>query len=171
MKLAKTLNFKFLSILTIFILTLTSAKMPDVISFEFNGTVSTAEEALEGVEVRIFEGNEVLSTIYSDKKGRFEFELLKGSDYTLEFSKDGYVTKRMIVRTNVEEGVKKLPKLKFEIALVDKARYADAIENYPESASILDFPSAIIEYSKALGDFDYRMKYTEHILEKVKEID
>ena len=150
---------------------LTSATLSEVISFEFNGTVSLADEPLEDVEVRIFEGNEVFSTIYSDKKGRFDFELLKGSEYTLELSKEGYITKRMIIKTNVEDEVKKLPKLKFEVALVEDSRYAEAIENDPESAGILDFPSAIIEYSKALGDFDYRMEYTEHILEKVEEID
>lgn len=140
------------------------------ISYEFVITVSSQEEVIPDAEVRVFEKNELLSTHYTDQKGRFDVQLLRGESYIVEISKEGYYTKRLSIITNVEEGVKKLPALKFETELTNLDVYRDAELNNPGATSILDFPSMIIEYDPEIGDFNYREAYHKHVTKEVKKI-
>jgi hypothetical protein len=140
------------------------------ILYKFIGIVSSQEVAIEEAEIRVFEDNEVLQTLYTDKKGKFEIVLLKGSVFTVEVSKSGFYTKRLVFSTVVENGVKKLAPLKFDVEMIDEAVYRTTEKENPEATSILDFPSVIFEYDSDLGDFNYREAYSKHILDEIKKI-
>jgi hypothetical protein len=140
------------------------------ILYKFIGVVSSQETIIEEAEVRVFEDNEVLQTLYTDKKGKFELLLLKGGVFTVEVSKPGYYTKRLVFSTIVEDGVKKLPALKFDVEMINEEVYKEVEATSPAATSILDFPSVIFEYDSELGDFNYREAYSQHIMEEIKKI-
>jgi len=154
------------------ILSLTSMNQ-DTRTFKFQGRVSdhTDGSALEGIFVDVYEGNDVIDSPEADKKGRFEAILFGGGEYTIEIYLDGYYPKRVVVRTNVPEDIKKLTNFDFEVELIRKSDY-EMIERVDVFAtSIFDFPYVIFEWDEAMDDFGYRVAYTEHIKSKYAEVD
>ena len=147
-----------------------SYSQKDEVLYKFVITVSSQEDPIPEAEVRVFDKNEVLSTTYSDKKGKFEVLLLKDSKFTVEISKEGYYPKRILFITEVTPGVGKLPALKLEAELISLEVYKDIESTTPEATSILDFPSFIIEYDDDLDDFTYREAYYRHITDGIKNI-
>ena len=58
-------------------------------------------EPLEDYIVEIYEGNDIVHSPETGKKGRFEASLTAGSEYTIDISMNGYFPKRVVARTTV----------------------------------------------------------------------
>jgi tetratricopeptide (TPR) repeat protein len=57
-----------------------------------------------GVNIKLFEGDKVVSEINTDFKGDFEFKLDTGKYYTIVFAKPGFVSKKLAYDTKVPSG-------------------------------------------------------------------
>ena len=154
--------------LMILLLVATFVNAQDMRNFSFSGVVTdkTDERPIEDFIVDVYQGNEIINTIASGKKGKFSVDVFGGSEYTVEIFKEGYFPKRAILRTNVPEDIKKLDALKFDMQLVRISDYEELEAMDPFSTSIFDFPYVIFEYDKALKDFNYKKSYTDHVKEQ-----
>jgi len=158
-------------IISVCILSLTAIDKDSRV-FKFSGTVTDESDGnvIEGFYIDVYEGNDIVDSPESDKKGRFVAELLAGSEYTLDIYLDGYYPKRIVVRTDVPEEIKKIPVFKFEVELIRKSDFESIEMVDPFATSIFDFPYVIFEWDTELEDFGYREAYTEHIKAKYAEV-
>lgn len=123
---------------------------------------------IDGVVVKLYKENEELhweeitSVVYHEHS--FSFNLNKNTYYTVEVSKNGYVTRSIGISTalpdNVVIGGVKFT-FEFELELFKEKQNVD--DYY------LDFPVALIKYSEANQVFEYDTKYTKHIKSKINE--
>ena len=141
--------------------------------FSFTGTISdkTNKKPMADYMVDVFQGNDIIRSIPSGKKGRFSISLLGGSSYVVEITKDGYYPKRAIIITNIPEGIKKLSEFKFEMELIRKSDFEDLERVDPFATSIFDFPYVIFEYDRKISDLNYRKSYTEHIKDQYQAVE
>jgi hypothetical protein len=133
--------------------------------FKFQGSITdkTDQKPLNNFVVDVYEGNNIIQSPEADKKGRFEASLFGGGEYIIDIYLDGYYPKRIIVKTDVPAGIKKVPLFKFEAELVRKSDY-ELIEKVDIFAtSIFDFPYVIFEWDAKAEDFGYNKDYTQRI--------
>ena len=149
-----------------------TATNSDTRTFKFQGTVTDKTDGglIEEYFIDVYEGNDVIDSPKSDKKGRFEAHLFGGSEYTIDISLNGYYPKRVVVKTNVPEDIKKLPVFKFEVELIRTSDYEMIERVDPFATSIFDFPYVIFEWDASLDDMGYREAYTKHIKAKYAEV-
>lgn len=97
--------------------------------------------------------------------GKFEYDLDFDQQYQLTFSQKGYITKKVVISTDVPERVlkanNKFPPFEIKITLYRSVPGGDY--------SIFDDPVAMIIYDKELDDFDYDRAYNAEIEEKIKK--
>lgn len=123
---------------------------------------------LEGVIVKLYKENEELQweeiTSIEYHEHSFSFDLNKNLYYTIEISKNGYVTRSIGISTQLPNSVK-IDGIKFtfefEVELFKEAKNSD--DYY------LDFPVALIKYNESNKVFEYDEKYTKHIKAKINE--
>src|SRR6187551_2196422 len=65
------------------------------------GSVLTETKGLEGVDIKVFKGNENSDNILSASNGKFILNLDYGFNYKVVFSKNGYVSKTVEFNTTV----------------------------------------------------------------------
>ena len=149
-----------------------SSMSQDIRSFTLTGVVSdkTDQKPIEDYIVDVYQGNKIIHTVSSGKKGKFSVDVFGSSQYTIEIFKEGYYPKRAIFITNVPEKIKKLSDLEFDAELIRIEDYKDleAVDIF--STSIFDFPYVIFEYDKSSEDFYYRKAYTDHIKDQYESI-
>jgi hypothetical protein len=123
-----------------------------------DGRITDGENKLQGTEVVLFQGNEVVVTTKTDKGGRFGFKLDINREYAMEFRHDGFVAKRIAIDTHMP---KPKPGQEFElvplditISLLEKSRYDGA------PTDDLDFPFAFIKFNKRTLTFEPDAEYT-----------
>ncbi len=119
--------------------------------------VDKDNKKMKGVSVKLYEGNELVSTKKWSYK--FNYELKLETYYTMELEKSGFITKRIAISTF--EGDKGAEPFMFVMELIEKK---DAIEDVDS-----DFPSALIEYKKDEGEFDFDEKYAKNLKKEQKE--
>ena len=126
--------------------------IPSILSqVSFTGyLVDANEKKLKDVEVNLFKGNEKVSTKKWTKK--FEYDLALETYYTLELVKEGFIPKRIAISTF--EGDKGAEPFMFLMELIAKED-AKGIDE--------DYPSALIEYKKDEGTFNFDVKYANSI--------
>ena len=141
--------------------------------YKFTGTVTdrTDEKPIVDFIVDVFEGNDIIRTVSSEKKGRFSMELPGGGTYLLEISKEGYYPKRAMIITNVPADIKKLSEFKFEMELIPNSEFEDLENVDPFATSIFDFPYVIFEYDIKISDLNYRKSYTDHIKDQYQAVE
>lgn len=123
---------------------------------------------IDGVIVKLYKENEemhweeVTSVVYHEHS--FSFTLNKNNYYTVEISKQGYVTRSVGISTTLPDNV---------IIGDVKFTFEFEVELFKEKKNTndyyLDFPVAIIKYSETSGVFEYDAKYTKHIKTKINE--
>lgn len=122
---------------------------------------------INGVEVRLLLENEELEWIEVTSipyhEHGFKFSLLPNKQYTIEVSKQGYVTRSIHIST----------KIPAYVDLVQAFRYEFDLQLFKEKKGVddyyLDFPIALISYDSLKAVFDYSRNYTTHIKTKIKE--
>lgn len=117
--------------------------------------VDEEEKGIKDVTVNLYCANEKVSTQSWSKK--FEYDLQLEKYYTLELIKDGFETKRIAISTF--EGDKGAEPFQFMMELV-KARHGNEQD---------DFPSALIEYKKNEGAFNFDVKYAKDAKKNAKK--
>ncbi|HOP43453.1 MAG: carboxypeptidase-like regulatory domain-containing protein [Flavobacteriales bacterium] len=121
------------------------------------GRVTDGEKKLSGCLVKVYQGNELVQEEQTDRAGRFDLELDLGPEYTLEFSGEGFLPKRVVVDTRTEIPVEKLVygPLAMDVNLMIGSKYEGV------DTDVLDFPFALVRYDKQQHTFapdrDYSM--------------
>lgn len=113
--------------------------------------VDEENKNMKDVTINLYEENNLISSVSWAKK--FSYDLKLQSYYTLELVKDGYLPKRIAISTF--EGDKGAEPFMFVMELIKKR---EGVDN-----SDADFPSAIIEYKKNKGQFNFNVDYSKSV--------
>lgn len=130
------------------------------------GTYKVNGSDKSGVQIRLLR-NGIKESTNSSGNGKFEYDLKFNNQYELQFSKSGYITKKVVVSTDVPERVlesnSSFPPFKIEITLFREVEGGDY--------SIFDEPVALVIYDKELDDFDFDRAYNAEIEEEIKAVE
>ncbi len=157
-----------LVVMLISLYTFTIAQSNDsTICLEVIGIAVHKTEPLDGVTIKLYKENEELvweqitNIPYHDHS--FSFSLLRNSHYSIEVSKDGYISRLVSIDTRLPDDVQVKAANKFifefEVDLVKEIKMKDDF--------YVDFPIAIISYNSNTGVFENHDDYTKHIKEKI----
>jgi hypothetical protein len=114
------------------------------------GRTLCGEKKLEGCQVIVFRGNEVFSDQRTARDGKFSTALPIGDEYAVEFRREGYMHKRVLVDTRVDklpDGELVFEPLDLTVSLLEMERYTGA------DTDVLDFPCAIVRWDRKAGMF------------------
>lgn len=127
----------------------------NVKTLKMKGEVFLETSDSKDATIYVYLGNELVDTVFSTKSGRFDVELELGYKYVLELQKDGYVSKKLAVNTEVKDPFKRIPTFSFLCELIQ-------VENEIVSLEY-DFPATIIKMNEKKGKFEYSSSYTKTI--------
>jgi len=133
---------------------------PEALVLPINGRVSNGDHKLEGCSVLTYKGNDLIGNQVTDRSGRFGMVLGLGEEFAIEFRKEGFLPKRILVDTKGE-----LPKDLLEIAPIEMAMNMLPSSKY-EGADTdeLDFPFAIVKYDRGAKAFIQDQQYTADMM-------
>lgn len=152
-------RFIFLNIL--FIISFCSFSQADTL-VGFDGDVYIGEVKAKNVTISLYERNDVISSYTTSKNGQFVLDLERNKYYIVEFSKEGYVTKRVLIDTRIEsDSLNPKDEFNFDVFLIKSKPNVDY--------SVLDFPMAIIQFQYNKERFDFDPKYTKQRHSEQKE--
>ena len=120
--------------------------------------VDEENDRMRDVTINLYEENNLVSTQKWAKRFSYDLELEKY--YTLELIKEGFIPKRVAISTF--EGDKGADPFMFVMELLKKREGVDE--------SDLDFPSALIEYKKSKGSFNFNVPYSKSIKKEQSEV-
>jgi tetratricopeptide (TPR) repeat protein len=150
MKLIRQSNNTNIIILSIFIFNLAlvhNVNSQDAERYlQINGTAELNMKPVSNAVVTLYEENSKVNSVKTGSSGRFSFKLDMNKDYTVEVSKEGYVSKRIRFITNIPDEVTGIWVREFAVGLV---KYCEGV-NY----SVLKDPVDVIKYSVRRQDFD-----------------
>ncbi len=122
------------------------------------GQLSDGQNKLVGSEVVVFLGNDIVSSVKTDKAGRFKAALELNKSFSIEFRHEGFVPKRIAIDTHLP---KPWPDQEFElipvdmnVSMLERDRYDGA------NTDDLDFPFALIKFNKKTMTFEQDLEYT-----------
>lgn len=121
-----------------------------------SGRITDGENRLAGCRIVTYDGNEAVGEVTTDKNGKFEVALKLARQYGLEFHKEGFVPKRIVIDTRAEVPAEHLAyvPLVMDISML-------AVEKYQGvDTDVLDFPFAIVRYNKVVDAFVQDQEYT-----------
>jgi tetratricopeptide (TPR) repeat protein len=150
MKVYRQSNNTIIIILSIFIFNL--ALLHKIYSqdaeryLEINGTAELNLKPVSNAEITLYEEKSNIKSVKTGSSGRFSFKLDMNKDYTIEVSKEGYVSKKIRFITKIPDEVTGIWVREFAIGLV---KYCEGV-NY----SVLNDPVDVIKYSVRRQDFD-----------------
>jgi hypothetical protein len=128
---------------------------------EFAGRIYIDGKTAKDVVVKVFERNTCYSHYTTKHNGKFYFTASSEKYYTLQFEKEGYVTKRVVVKTHKTKGLDYFTKdYKFDIDLEEELEHVDY--------SLHDFPAAIIQIDDKQKEFEANKKYSKNLRETMK---
>lgn len=131
---------------------------------EIVGSVNQEKKALDGAEISVMKGNEVVETLLTNSRGNFIVNLELNSSYLVVYRKAGFITKSVEFDTKVpQEYAKQIFSLKYKIDLFEK------VDGLPEP-SVLSQPVAKYEYSDDYEDFTYDPNYTNTRKEETTKV-
>ena len=90
-----------IALISVFIASSSYAQRPGYL--ELLGNVQQDGKGLEGAEIKVMKGSETSDNLLSSAGGKFIFNLDLGHLYTIVFSKNGTITKSVLVDTKVPE--------------------------------------------------------------------
>lgn len=115
----------------------------------------------EGFSVIIFKDNEQVAQLPPSEHHAFELALDLNAYFNIRISKEGCREKVISVDTHVPDAGRKQKDLVYTVDLEPADRYAQADPFY------LDFPSAVVRWNDADGDFAHSEHYLADIRTKV----
>lgn len=120
------------------------------------GRVTDADKKLQGCDVLVYKGNDLMGRHTTDGNGRFSFALGMQDEFAIEFRKEGYLSKRVLVDTHAElpTDLVRLGEVAITMSMLPASRYAGA------DTDELDFPFAILRYDPETTAFVHDQEYT-----------
>ncbi|MAY83373.1 MAG: hypothetical protein CMP59_04490 [Flavobacteriales bacterium] len=126
------------------------AQVDSLIGFE--GLVFLGEDRGDEVHIELFDGNHKISSYTTTGNGKFILDLERNKYYIVQFSKENYVTKRVIIDTRIyDDEVEPKEEFHFDVFLIKSRKNVDY--------SLLDFPIAIVQFRESKQKFEYDEKY------------
>jgi hypothetical protein len=86
---------------------------------KLSGIVDKGREPLSGVVIRVYSEGAPVENKQSGQSGEFEIRMDLGKHYTIEFSKKGFVTKKIAVNTTVPESQGGTWQVEFSLGLFE----------------------------------------------------
>jgi hypothetical protein len=130
-------------------------------SHEFVGKIFIDGRKAKDVIVKVFDDNDCFSEYKTKNNGKFVFTADCEKHYTLQFEREGYVAKRVIVKTYKTGDLDHFTKrYKFDITLNKETEDVDY--------SLHDFPIAIIQIDNNLRYFKFNKRYTKNRLKEIE---
>lgn len=113
-------------------------------------------EAIKGATVRVYDHNKLIG-IKENAPAKVVWKLESDSYYTIEIALEKYVSKRIVIYTEVDDDVEEIldNRFVFFVELEHQSKYA----KYENADDVTDYPSAIVEFNIHEGVFDYNEKY------------
>lgn len=134
----------------------TTMQAQDDLALPINGRISDGEHKLAGCDILTYKGNVLVGKQTTSGNGRFGMVLGLGEEFAIEFRKDGYLPKRVLVDTRGD-----LPKDLVEIAPIEMAMSMLTASKYEGAdTDVLDFPFAIVRYDRGARAFVQDQQYT-----------
>nr|WP_320118596.1 hypothetical protein [uncultured Marinifilum sp.] len=156
---------KFILLLLLFSLIIGGLLASAQEKYSITGKVIVEHGTLDNTIISLFKNAEKQGSKVVESSGKFSYELDFGNDYIFEFSKEGFVTKKVSISTFVPDDVlsrdSQFPPFKFKISLFPAYKGLDL--------SIFDQPMGIIMYDKELDDFDYDRDYDSQIRDAIRK--
>ncbi|MBK8498419.1 MAG: hypothetical protein IPL52_06265 [Flavobacteriales bacterium] len=123
---------------------------------EIVGRITDGEKKLEGCQVTVYDGNEVVGEQTTDKSGRFGLGLGLQKEFAVVFQHEGFLPKRMLVdtRAKIPVDVIAIAPMEMEMSMLRADKYEGA------DTDVLDFPFAIISWNRSVGAFTQDQQYT-----------
>lgn len=121
-------------------------------------------EVVKGCTIKIYCGTELITQIDSTDRKKLYFRLKRNSEYTIEVSKEGYLTRSVYFNTTLPEDVKLKPIFTFEYE-VDLPRQIEGGDQ-----TILDFPVALVTFEEKSEKFEHNKEYTAIVKQQVDEV-
>jgi hypothetical protein len=121
--------------------------------------VLDGETPLEGCTVMVHQDGAPTATVITRRKGQFQTGLQHGRLYTLEFSKAGFITKRIVVDTRAEVHPSQLPGMPMlmDVEMLRSERYKGV------DTDALDMPFAIVRFDKRAREFVQDREYAQEM--------
>ncbi|MCI5057553.1 MAG: hypothetical protein MRY83_15675 [Flavobacteriales bacterium] len=129
------------------------------------GTVYEIPDEMSGCDIVVLKNGVPNLYTKSEENGDFSFKLPLGSDYLIEFSREGYITKIININTKGINRSDIQKNYKFEDINVDLFQEVEDLD-----VSILTKPIAKIVYDVKTGEFSYDIKYNSEIQKKVEKL-
>ncbi|MDY6801189.1 MAG: hypothetical protein SVU94_08195, partial [Bacteroidota bacterium] len=112
-------------------------------------------------KIKLYENGQLVETYISDRSGKIQVDLDLNKDYILEFSKEGYVTKKININTEMpaEYLDKRFAPIRFAV---------DLFQQYDEvNTVVFTQPVGVIKFYEQIGDFDYDVDYSREVRSKI----
>ncbi len=127
-----------------------------------SGMVEQSKEPLSGAVIKVYKGSQPVKNLQSGEGGQFEIKMGLGNEYTITFTKEGFVKKKIRVNSTVPKGQKGEWKVEFPIGL---------FKEYPGlDVSALEEPVTKILYKRSAQGFGYAKRYTRKMMSRIDEI-
>lgn len=128
------------------------------------GNFDETMKSLEGTyTAKLLMDNKVIEEQKLKVSKGFKFVLKKGIMYTLKIEKPGYIPRLLSVDTKIPDktDIGNLFKFHFETNLIDEAFY----HHFDDDD--VDFPIALVSYSKGCDCFEFDKKYTKELMSRL----
>jgi len=134
-------------------------------TFRISSDFMNGTDKMKNATLRITQ-NGVTYEEYSTESGKIRFTLPKNSQFMLEFSSDGYFTKRIAINTEVSDNTEDVPQLMLTMELVKE----NAPKLMEKDLDLLDFPLVYMAFDSDEEYFyDKNKYYSEIIVESLNE--
>lgn len=148
------------AMLTAFSACLAAAAQEEGLVLPITGRITDGEKRLEGCEVLVYDGNDMVGRQVTDRSGRFNLGMGLGKEFAIEFRKEGFLPKRVLVDTRAElpKDLVEIAPLEMEMSMLTASKYEGA------DTDMLDFPFAIVKYDKRAMAFIQDQQYTADMM-------
>jgi hypothetical protein len=119
------------------------------------GSEKEESKMLDSALVTIYNGDVPYSEIWTNKKGKCSFKLPLDKEFSIEVSKEGYVTKFFEINTKVPAEKKTAFSFSFDIDIFEEVKGLDV--------NVLKKPIAKVAYNVIMEQFVYDVNYTSRI--------
>ena len=117
---------------------------------------------IDSALITIYSGAIPYSELWTNKKGKCTFKLPLDKAFTIQVSKEGYVTKFFEVNTKVPPDKKAAFVFSFDIDIFEQVKNLDV--------SALQKPIAKVAYNLIMEEFAYDVNYTSRINFELKKL-
>jgi tetratricopeptide (TPR) repeat protein len=150
------------SLLTFFLVCIFSLSFSQDGVLTLKGGVAKGRDPLPNAKITLLQNSQEIKTLRTDRKGGFTIDMEINKKYTVKFSKEDFVSKKIFVDATVPGDQGGTWMVEFSVGL---------FKMYPGlDVSPLDKPITKIQYSERENGFTYDYNYTEKMMAKVDKI-